>query len=68
MVQALTEQKAQVRVPDDDHAVTASIREKSPPVPDELSDAPIPLQSSDALMYSHVSSFLSFVNDDFPIK
>lgn len=67
MMQTLKEQKAQVRVLDDS-AVTASVRANYKQVPDELSEAPIPFQSSDPLMYSPVSSFLSFVNADSRFK
>ncbi|KAL8548629.1 hypothetical protein ACS0TY_007787 [Phlomoides rotata] len=56
---AMKEQKGQVRVLDDDSAVTVSVRANSQLVLDKLSDAPIPLQTSDALMDSPVSSFLS---------
>lgn len=70
MVQKMTlkEQKAQGRVLDHDSAVTASVRTNSQLVPDELSDAPLPLQTSDAWTDSPVSSFLSSVNKNFLIK
>lgn len=58
MMQKVTvkEQKAHMRVLDDDSAVTASVRANSQQVSDDLSDAPNLLQSSDALTDSPVVS------------